>query len=408
MKKIKIVAISLLILILGAPAISCTTAIISGKYTEDGRPILWKHRDTDFLHNKLRYFADGKYDYIGLFNSEDSEGTQVWVGTNSTGFAIMNAALYDVNLENPTDYKDREGYVMKKALQECATLEDFEMMLKKMDKPMGVAASFGVIDAKGGAAYYEVDNNDFVKYDANDARHAPHGYIIRTNFSYRGKKDAGYGYIRHQNAQKHFFEADATGNLNINTIIREFSRSTYHALLEKDYKEIALKSEKETHFINAGDLIVRNSSSSAVVVHGVKKSESPKFTTMWTLLGYPYTTIATPAWVAGGDNLPSILTGENDENAPLCSWAMKLKKYAYPVQRGSGYKYLNIKALFNKENTGITQRLAPIEEEIFDRTGKKLEKWRENGMDKNQVVDYYLWLNNYISMKFEELIPGHQ
>ena len=50
---------------------SCTTAVVSGKYTEDGRPILWKHRDSDFNNNKLMYFTDGKYDYIGLINSED-------------------------------------------------------------------------------------------------------------------------------------------------------------------------------------------------------------------------------------------------------------------------------------------------------------------------------------------------
>ena len=94
------------------------------------------------------YFTDGKYDYIGLINSEDFEGQQVWADTNSAGFSIMNAALYDVNIDDTTDYKDREGYVMKMALQQCATLEDFEKFLTNFPKPMGIAASFGVIDAR--------------------------------------------------------------------------------------------------------------------------------------------------------------------------------------------------------------------------------------------------------------------
>ena len=186
---------------------SCTTAVVSGKYTEDGRPVLWKHRDSDFNNNKLMYFTDGKFDYIGLVNSEDIKGEQVWGGTNSTGFSIMNAALYDVNLDYDGDYKDREGYVMKMALQQCATLEDFEKFLNDLPKPMGVAANFGVIDAHGGAAYYETDNNAFVKFDANDPRVAPNGYLIRTNHAFTGKKDEGFGYIRYENAHDLFSNA---------------------------------------------------------------------------------------------------------------------------------------------------------------------------------------------------------
>jgi hypothetical protein len=33
----------------------------SGKYTPDGRPVLYKHRDTGTPHNALVYFTDGKY-----------------------------------------------------------------------------------------------------------------------------------------------------------------------------------------------------------------------------------------------------------------------------------------------------------------------------------------------------------
>ncbi len=47
---------------------------------------------------------------------------------------------------------------MKKALQECATLSDFEIFLDQYVTPRGVRANFGVIDGKGGAAYYETGN----------------------------------------------------------------------------------------------------------------------------------------------------------------------------------------------------------------------------------------------------------
>ena len=48
------------------PLYACTTAIISGKATVDGRPLLFKHRDTGHSQNKLMFFEDGDYNYIGF------------------------------------------------------------------------------------------------------------------------------------------------------------------------------------------------------------------------------------------------------------------------------------------------------------------------------------------------------
>ena len=65
-------------------SVSCTTAVISGKATPDGRSMIWKLRDTDNLENSMRYFNDGKYSYLGLVNSKDTKGENVWGGSNST------------------------------------------------------------------------------------------------------------------------------------------------------------------------------------------------------------------------------------------------------------------------------------------------------------------------------------
>jgi len=60
----------------------CTTAIVSGKFTVDGRPLLFKQRDTPDLENKLMTFSDGKYPYIGLVNTKDTLGKAVFGGFN--------------------------------------------------------------------------------------------------------------------------------------------------------------------------------------------------------------------------------------------------------------------------------------------------------------------------------------
>ena len=102
----------LLILVIGwGSSQACTTAIVSGKYTVDGRPLLFKHRDTGFLQNKLMYFSDGKYDYIATVNSVDKKGNEVWAGFNSAGFAIMNSEAYNLNVGDTTQLKDQEVYL---------------------------------------------------------------------------------------------------------------------------------------------------------------------------------------------------------------------------------------------------------------------------------------------------------
>ncbi|MBE0667576.1 MAG: hypothetical protein IH593_07850, partial [Bacteroidales bacterium] len=95
----------LLTLLLAGPwheATACTTFIISGKHTADGRPILYKHRDTGTPDNALVYFTDGKYPYIGLVDATSTGMSMVWGGYNSAGFAIMNSAAYNNNIGDTT------------------------------------------------------------------------------------------------------------------------------------------------------------------------------------------------------------------------------------------------------------------------------------------------------------------
>ena len=66
MKKILAVIVTVL---LTAPVFACTSAIFTGKCTKDGRPLMWKNRDTGELNNRLEHFKGKKYDFVGLVNS---------------------------------------------------------------------------------------------------------------------------------------------------------------------------------------------------------------------------------------------------------------------------------------------------------------------------------------------------
>lgn len=383
-------------------AFGCTTAIISGKNTVDGRPLLLKHRDTRKLENKLMFFDDGKYEYIGLVNSEDSLGNEIWAGCNSMGFAIMNSASYNLNSHDTTSLKDREGYVMKQALQTCATLEDFEELLNSFPKPLGVEANFGVIDGNGGAAYYETGNYDFMKFDANDPAVAPFGFLIRTNYSFRGERADDKGLIRYRTAEELFNIASSMNRLSYKFLLQDVSRCLKHSLTGKDLTENIPQNSHRPVFVDFRDFIPRYSSAATVVVQGVKKDESPALTTMWTILGFQLSSVAIPTWVAGGKNLPLVLLADQSGRAPLCTFALKLKERIFPLTRGSYRYYINLAELLNRDKSGIMNKLAPVEDRIINEAGQKLKMWRETGIHPKQVRKFYQWVDETVKAAYRE------
>ncbi|MBD3226414.1 MAG: hypothetical protein GF313_16920 [Caldithrix sp.] len=383
---------------------ACTTAIISGKYTVDGRPLLWKHRDSGFEQNKIMHFEDGQYPYLGLINTVDTLGTEVWAGYNTQGFAIMNSASY--NLKPHTDttkLKDQEGVVMKKALQSCATISDFERLLQSWPKPIGVEANFGVIDARGGAAYFETSNFDYTKIDVNDPAVAPFGYVVRTNYSYYGKKNDGYGFIRENAAEMLLRQAVNVNNLSARWLLQKAGRSLKHGLLQRDLWQEPLPSADEAHFAIMTDYIPRPSSVSTVVVHGVRQGQNTEWATMWTILGFQLTSVALPLWVQAGPALPQVLQSQDGQPAPLCDFSLKLKERCFPIKRGSGYRYLNLSALANKQTQGILQKLKPVENQIFERHQELMQNWQEAGQPETvQMRRWYEDIDQHIRESYNQ------
>jgi hypothetical protein len=398
-----LLSMTVIIVFIISSSFACTTTIVSGKATQDGRPLLFKHRDTGDVQNKVMFFDDGKYDYMGLVNSKDKEGKEVWAGCNSAGFAIMNSATYNQNLDDTTSFKDREGFVMKQALQECTNLKDFEELLKRLPKPLGVDANFGVIDATGGAAYYETNNYKFTKLDANDPVVAPYGYIIRTNFAFTGERHEDYGLIRYQTATELFEQAYASNSLSYKFLLQDVSRCLKHSLTRINLKDrIPINSETKT-FVNFRDFIQRYSSAATTCIQGVKKDESPELTTMWTILGFQLSSVAIPTWIKGGKNLPRILSADSTGNAPLCDKALTLKEKIFPLKRGSYQNYIDLSAVINRENTGILQQLLPLENSILYETNQKLNNWLKEEPDKNDIQVYYHWLDEIVQKSYQDL-----
>lgn len=309
---------------------ACTSAIVGGRLTSDGRPLMWKNRDTGTLDNfvaTVRADEPDKLDFVALFNAGDSLLQEAWIGVNSAGFAVMNTASYNL-APDTASYRDREGEVMRRALQSCRNLADFEHLLEALPRPMGVQANFGAMDADGNAAYYETDDLSYRKYDVADA---PEGYIVRTNYSYSGEPDTGFGYIREANAL-HLLEAPAARGLMTPELFTDtLSCSFYHSLTGRDMLDT------DDEWIVDQDFIPRHSTSASVAIGG---GDRP---VMYVALGYPPCAERTTVTVGSvpADFGPSADTW----HSKACDRAMQRKDAIFPIKRGSGPHYINVAAL---------------------------------------------------------------
>ena len=352
MKKQALIIMLILASTIGAMA--CTSAIISGKKTASGRPILWKHRDTGCLDNRVELIkAHGDcYEFVALFDATDPADTAAWTGFNEKGFAIMNTASYNLNNDDvPESNMDREGVVMKLALEHCTTVDDFEQLLLTLPKPMGVEANFGVIDAQGHGAYFETGNFSFKRYDLTDA---PDGVLIRTNYSHSGREDEGMGYVRDGNAKYLLAPHIKAGDFEPWMFTEKFSRTFYHSLLDKDF------TNSGDEWIVDQDFIPRRISTASIAIEGVLPGESPILTTMWIALGYPPCAETFAARVDAAGGVPEMLKGSSDNHhSPQCNLVRSRHAEVFSIERGNGKHYLNLSKLYNKDGTGYCQQLVP-------------------------------------------------
>jgi len=140
-------------------ASACTLIVASGRATASGRPLLWKNRDTSDVLNKLMYFKGAKYGFIGLINSTDATGREIWGGLNDQGLAIVNSQADDLVVKEKKYDGADNGLLMKMALGECATVDEVEKLLQREKGQHDLAANFGVIDALGGAVFIETSSD---------------------------------------------------------------------------------------------------------------------------------------------------------------------------------------------------------------------------------------------------------
>ena len=398
-------------------SIACTSVLISGRRTASGKPIIFKNRDTGCLDNRLQWWEVNGVRFVGIVNSPVADG-EIWSGTNSYGFSILNTADYNFNEDSLyADYQKRilalerqgqdasaireelrqfsdgwlkdprkiqmarAGEVMYKALAVCRTVEDFLHLLDTLPKPLGVETNFGVCDAEGGCMYVECNNWRYVTYDVNAL---PEGYKVQTNYAFAGNTADRLGVERYKTASAIMAEQQAkypTGDLHIDNawLLKHFSRSFRHETL----------GTPECYCPKSGvcvdqDFIPRRITSCTFYAEGRD---------VWTLLGYPCCGVSFPIVVADRDILPaeSKRTADN-ENSAFSDTNMKIKmQYLFPEKISNGKYYLHIGWIQkgDKQHPAMNKLCTEAEKQIRERWYPIFRAWQTGQLSDHEFYVQY-------------------
>jgi len=350
----------------------CTIAAVSGAATVDGRPLLWKNRDTDSRDNEVVYFDESPHDFLGLVNADSL--LSVWSGVNDAGFAILNSRSID--LEGVSCVAN--GTFMKRALMECGSVAEFEQLLIDTNDPgRATQANYGVIDAMGEAAVFETGNTTYTRFDARDE---PGSFIVRTNFAMSGD-GTGYGQTRYNRANELLVDAVAGNMLDHPYILGDVARDLVNDVI--DPYPLPYEGSQAGHplgYLRTYYSISRYRTASVTVVHGVLPEEDPLLSTIWCILGEPVCGVAVPLWCAAEDT-PVEMDGS--VTAPFSDAILLSEQACYTDP--SSQEYIDTYALDDGAGGGLLSQLLPIEDWTLAQAEALLADWRLSFPDPETI-----------------------
>lgn len=351
----------------------CTIAVLSGKATADGRPMLWKNRDSGYTDNELAYFDDGLYPYITVINAGDS--LNAWIGVNERGFAVLNALSY--NLPDSVNGGITNGCLMKLALQTCATVDDFEKLLDQTAGPgRENPANLAVIDALGGAAMFEVGSHHHRRFDASGPNPAGAGYIVRTNFSLSADTTEVETWRFRRVGE--LVDQVASSRARREDLFR-ISRDLCSALCNPyplPFRGTPPGFPNARGYVDTRETIQRVSTVSSGLIQGVRPGEDPRLSTFFVALGKPAVAPFVPAWVAGGETSPEL---DGPLTSPFNDLALARARDCYDYPGVS--RLINTRKLVSPTGTKRPDLilLGEIELKAHTRVDSLLAAWRLGG-----------------------------
>jgi hypothetical protein len=327
----------------------CTIGVASGLVTEDGRPILWKVRDvTEEGRQQLVHVAGLPYSYIGVC----TEGEVIYMGLNEAGVASGNSLVKLTSATAPNS--SVQSHILR-SYASVNQIEDYFLSARQAGTCQA-SGCFPFIDAYGDSRIFEVNRSSQIwEYDSlNPARQIQglYGFVVRANEFHMRSDETDNTSIdgRYQSGVHNVLGLIANGALSVRALLQGHgeSREYYEFIRYGPGRELAT--------------IARDTTRSAVIVHGVLPDEDSALATMWVILGQTNYSIAVPTWARVSD-------------VPHCL--------------NSGLMYDRARSLWLKGAEGITQAsVFPLESHLIDVvTETLLPHWRVYGIpDASEIT----------------------
>jgi ankyrin repeat protein len=356
----------------------CTIGVASGKATADGRPLLWTNCDERTKNYEVVYLKDGRFKHLGVVVPDDSK--YFGAGVNEFGFCIVDSLAFNLT------YKSKKGIgnmgLMRLALRQCVTADDFENLLKQTNvSGRTTADNFGVIDAFGGAAIFETGNFSYTRFDATDPKVAPQGYIIRANFALTGRTDGDFGRTRYDRANQLWRQAVENNGLDYRYVLRKVCRD--FSVVEKvsySRPEMNVTEKGDLEVLDTENSISNHSTNWVALFHGVRPDENPSLTTFWAIIGDPILSVAVPSWVIAESTAPEL---DGVELSPVCTAAGDLRQANYVMGKGG-------KPLLSPDMLpDIWAVTYPAEDRILNQTESIMTQWRQDYPTAQQVSSFH-------------------
>lgn len=383
--------VAFVLVLLNIPVNACTIVAVSGRVTADSRPLLLKNRDSSHPDIRIRIGQGSRYTYLCQCVVPNGGALS---GYNEAGFAIVNSHSYNM----PNTEASWNAYVMQHSLETCATVDDFEQMLNAFSRPMPVSANYGVMDAQGHVAIFEVNANGFVKYDADDT---DNGYLVRTNHSL--SQDTTGISIEHPSSIPRYLittaymenvlvENGSISKEDVFGLTRWFVNSEGDDLLD-----CAPFDENSYTPVDFRYYVPRYLTTSAMTIQGVLPGEQPNLTCAWTMIGSPLATVNVPYLLTPGLVLPQKSIVGVDGHSWFCFRGQQLKNSCF-IDNTT----IDLAKLYNQSGTGLMQKVGEIEEEILLRGNSLVDQLRTGAASCWDVEQYYAWVDGYVEEQYVE------
>lgn len=368
---------------------ACTIVAVSGSVTNDGRPLLLKHRDSNWPNVRMKISQGSRYLYLCQCNVPDSYALS---GYNEVGFAIINSQSSNM----PNSDASSNTYIMQLALERCATVEEFQYLLDSLPKPINVAVNYGVMDSLGNVAIFEVNAYTYTKYNVDSAEH---GYMVRSNHSF--SQDTTNLYIEHPTSYHRYLIASSYLESIYNTygyFTKENLFGLTHCLTNssgEDLRDIAPFDETTPRPVPFRFYVPRKKSDSGIIIQGLLPNENPNLTVAWTMVGPPLTTVTIPFWMTPSRTIPQKSKPGTNGHSWLSHHGLVLRDGMFVNETT-----IDLSKLYNLSETGNLQKICRIEEEILRLGNDLMNQMRLTGLSNNDIATYYSWVDNYLEEQY--------